>query len=98
MGHGVNATDERAITAKADKRNRLQQRFWLDTTQAEDESLLWYIEDQKAARSWQKTVKTALRLYWSLQQGRADWLVVLFPNIYQMLIDHKRKQDDELNG
>lgn len=98
MSDGVNANDDKRLVAgKLDKRNRLQQRFWLDMTRADDESLAWYIEDEKDNRRWQKTVTNALRLYWSLSHGRLDWLLTLFPNVVTLLYDHLQEEHQRRN-
>ena len=81
-----------ALTPKKDKRFRKQFRFWLDENNPRDHDLLYYCEQQKGLRQFQKTIENALRLYGSLREGRVDWLLDMFPQIENMIALHRYQQ------
>jgi len=81
-----------AYSAKQDKRLRLQFRFWLNAYDEKDRDLIAYIKANQKARTFQKMLRNAIGLYWTLQQGRVDWLVTMFPGIKDRIDDYYRSR------
>lgn len=74
----------------ADKSNeqkpyRLLQKFWLDVTRDDEYSLAEYIAEQKKKRKFAGTIRDALHLIRDLRAGKVDWLLFLFPWVYQAI-------------
>lgn len=92
---GVNATvtitkakKKQSLTSagsKADKRYRVQHRFWLDLKTELGDFLDEKVRELKRKRKFQSTVIQALRLFFDLQSGRTDVLRELFPHVVEVL-------------
>lgn len=65
--------------------HRLQFRFWLDVMREDENDLAEYVEDLKIKRSFAKTIRDALHLIRDLRAGKIDWLLFLFPWVYQAI-------------
>lgn len=75
---------------KKDKRNRLQWRFWLDTTKPEQEELAYRLQDEIEKRKCQPIIRDALALFFSLRDNRIDLLKRLFPFLIERLREEVR--------
>lgn len=64
---------------------RLQMKFWLDANKPLERELGLYLDDLRLQRKFTPTIRNAVRLYKSLQEGRADVLFELFPNIQDVI-------------
>lgn len=65
--------------------HRLQFRFWLDVVREDEYSLAEYVDELKNKRNFAKTIRDALHLIRDLREGRVDWLLYLFPFVYQII-------------
>lgn len=64
---------------------RLQFKFWLDVNKPGEESIADIIEKLKNTRRYTEAVRSGLRLFWDLSQGKTDVLLELFPFVKQAL-------------
>lgn len=73
------------ISAKSVKRNRYQVKVQLDAGKDEELLMLEKIDELKRKRRWLPTFRNALRLFFSLCEGRTDVLKELFPGIVESI-------------
>lgn len=80
-------TAQKAIgaNAKSKSRNRYQVKVMLDANKDDELLLLEHIDDLKKKRRWLPTFRNALRLFFSLREGRIDVLKELFPGIVELI-------------
>lgn len=64
---------------KADTRNRYQYRFWLDANKDVELLMMENLDTMKRTRRFAKTLRDALRLFFSLLMGDLSVLEELFP-------------------
>lgn len=72
---------------KPDKRYREQFKFWLDTKKTSDFELADYITVLKDNHQFAKTIRNALLLVKSLQEGDLSELFRQFPELRKSFID-----------
>ena len=72
-------------TAKKYARNRHQVKVVLDTNKDDELLMLETIEELKSRRRWLPTFRNAIRLFFSLCEGRTDVLRELFPGIVESI-------------
>lgn len=66
------------------KRQLRQFRFILNVANTQDAELSEIIRDLKSHRSFTKSIRIGVRLFWSLRNGKTDYLIQEFP----WLIEH----------
>ena len=79
-------------------RKMMMFRFWLDRLNARDYDAgthLVLLRDAKDGR-YTKTIRNGVRLIASLEQGRVDVLLELFPHIQALLLSHKLQDSYEV--
>lgn len=67
------------------KPRRKQFKFWLDANREDESAIGWYLDDLRKKRKMTATIRDAVRLLWSLREGRTDILLELFPKVEEML-------------
>ena len=67
---------------------RIQFKFWLDDTKADEQELIAIIERWKNQRKFTKAVRDGLYLYWSCEQGSTQALQELYPKLQAQSIVH----------
>lgn len=72
-------------TTISKEEHRLQFRFWLDVMRPAEEKLAEYVEELKHKRSFAQTIRDALNLIRDLRDGKLEWLLFLFPWVYQAI-------------
>lgn len=70
------------------KPRRIQFKFWMDANRDDERPLGEYLWQLRKKRKLTRTIRDAVRLLKSLQEGRADVLLKLFPNIENMIALH----------
>jgi len=70
--------------------------FRLDTKKEDEAFLYRWIGELKAMRKWSSTVRNALKLFYSLSQGRTDVLEDMFPFAVQKQQSLENSQFEQL--
>lgn len=78
------------VTPKADIRNRIQFRFWLDAFKKDELQLIKDLHHFKSQRKFARLIRDALRLFFSLLLGDVSVLNELFPGILATLEQNVR--------
>src|SRR5690606_2373167 len=79
-------------------RPRWMYKFWLQLDKPEEEELSRKLEIVRKSRKFAPTMRTALRLFFSLMEGRTDVVLELFPWIREALHDAPERQNLSENG
>jgi len=85
--NGINAKSDEWHNAnqnaivKRDKRNRFQEKFWLDFNDDTERDMLYYLEDLKSKKKFAKFMRDAITVLACLRQGRVDTLLQMFPRL-----------------
>lgn len=82
----------------AQTRYRVMHKFWLDLKKDNEDQLDERIHELKVKRTFVKTIRDALRLFFDLKHGRVDVLFELFPFVKaELLVEiHPQKTAGEL--
>jgi len=70
--------------------------FRLDTKKEDEAFLYRWVGELKAMRKWSSTVRNALKLFYSLSQGRTDVLEEMFPFAVQKQQSLENSQFEQL--
>lgn len=86
MKNDVNDKQNNWRNAKQDTRNRIQFRFWLDSTKNDQQQMIRDLIHFKSQRKFAATIRNALRLFFALLLGDTSVLVELFPAVVDGLV------------
>ena len=80
---------------------RVQMQFWLDRNREDHADIGDYLFRLKQQSKYASTIRDAVRLIMTLREGRADFLMQLFPNVQDMITRYNLERlyrDDQLEG